>query len=340
MSVRQFLKDWILPIAMLAGAGGYFLFHYAGFLSPMKPAVWKAVEVLTPSLIFIQLFLTFCKIDFKDLRISRWHWIILAFQTLSALVMAGVLIFVPMDETYREIFEGAMVCLICPTATAAAVVTDKLGGSAARITVYNLMSNILAAAFVPLVFPLVEVHQGAGFVSSFLKILSKVFPLLICPFLLAVLIKYLWPKAHDYFRDHAGVAFYLWAGALALAIGQTVRSMHNSTAPALLSLGGGSGPGYRADSALHAQQYGSGSGAVASGRCGPAQLCTAVLVREAYRARFRGHHNGGTGSGAEEYGAGYLDGLYLSDAGVVAGAGHICYLAKHFQFLAVVAAES
>ena len=149
MSVRQFLKDWILPIAMLAGAGGYFLFHYAGFLSPVKPAVWKAVEVLTPSLIFIQLFLTFCKIDFKDLRISRWHWIILAFQTLSALVMAGVLIFVPMDETYREVFEGAMVCLICPTATAAAVVTDKLGGSAARITVYNLMSNILAAAFVP-----------------------------------------------------------------------------------------------------------------------------------------------------------------------------------------------
>lgn len=234
MSIRQFLKDWILPIAMLAGAGGYFLFHYAGFLSPVKPAVWKAVEVLTPSLIFIQLFLTFCKIDFKDLRISRWHWIILAFQTLSALVMAGVLIFVPMDETYREIFEGAMVCLICPTATAAAVVTDKLGGSAARITVYNLMSNILAAAFVPLVFPLVEVHQGTGFVSSFLKILSKVFPLLICPFLLAVLIKYLWPKAHDYFRDHAGVAFYLWAGALALAIGQTVRSMHNSTAPALV----------------------------------------------------------------------------------------------------------
>ena len=102
MSVRQFLKDWILPIAMLAGAGGYFLFHYAGFLSPVKPAVWKAVEVLTPSLIFIQLFLTFCKIDFKDLRISRWHWIILAFQTLSALVMAGVLIFVPMDETYRS----------------------------------------------------------------------------------------------------------------------------------------------------------------------------------------------------------------------------------------------
>ena len=194
--MMRFLKDWTLPIAMAAGAGGYFLFHYAGFLAPLKPAVWVAVDILTPSLIFIQLFLTFCKIDLKDLRLTKWHWIILAFQAVSALVMAAVLILVPMNEVYREIFEGAMVCLICPTATAAAVVTDKLGGSAARITLYNLMSNILAAVFVPVVFPLIEVHSEMGFFPAFLKILSKVFPLLICPFLLAVLLKYIWPKAH------------------------------------------------------------------------------------------------------------------------------------------------
>ena len=230
--MMRFLKDWTLPIAMAAGAGGYFLFHYAGFLAPLKPAVWVAVDILTPSLIFIQLFLTFCKIDLKDLRLTKWHWIILAFQTLSALVMAAVLILVPMNEVYREIFEGAMVCLICPTATAAAVVTDKLGGSAARITLYNLMSNILAAVFVPVVFPLIEVHSEMGFFPAFLKILSKVFPLLICPFLLAVLLKYIWSKAHDFFKARAGIAFYLWAVALSLAIGQTVRSMHNSTAPA------------------------------------------------------------------------------------------------------------
>ena len=230
--MMRFLRDWTLPIAMAAGAGGYFLFHYAGFLSPLKPAVWTAVDILTPSLIFIQLFLTFCKIDLKDMRLTGWHWVILAFQAISALVMASVLIFVPMNEVYREIFEGAMVCLICPTATAAAVVTDKLGGNAARITVYNLMSNILAAVFVPVVFPLIEVRAVSGFFPAFLKILSKVFPLLICPFLLAVLLRYVWPKAHDFFKARAGVAFYLWAVALALAIGQTVRSMHNSTAPA------------------------------------------------------------------------------------------------------------
>ena len=203
--MMRFLRDWTLPIAMAAGAGGYFLFHYAGFLSPLKPAVWTAVDILTPSLIFIQLFLTFCKIDLKDMRLTGWHWVILAFQAISALVMASVLIFVPMNEVYCEIFEGAMVCLICPTATAAAVVTDKLGGNAARITVYNLMSNILAAVFVPVVFPLIEVRAVSGFFPAFLKILSKVFPLLICPFLLAVLLRYVWPKAHDFFRARAGI---------------------------------------------------------------------------------------------------------------------------------------
>ena len=203
--MMRFLKDWILPIAMAAGAGGYFLFHYAGFLAPLKPAVWVAVDILTPSLIFIQLFLTFCKIDLKDMRLTGWHWTILAFQAFSALLMAAVLMFVPMNEVYREIFEGAMVCLICPTATAAAVVTDKLGGSAARITLYNLMSNILAAVFVPVVFPLIELHSEMGFFPAFLKILSKVFPLLICPFLLAVLLRYVWPKAHDFFRARAGI---------------------------------------------------------------------------------------------------------------------------------------
>lgn len=57
-----------------------------------------------------------------------------------------------MEEVYREVFEGAMVCLICPTATAAAVITGKLGGSASSLTTYTLLSNLLAAVAVPLVF--------------------------------------------------------------------------------------------------------------------------------------------------------------------------------------------
>lgn len=219
---------------MLGGALGYLLFHKVGFLAPAKPFVWEVVNILTPLLIFAQLFLTFCKVRMESLKFTRWHLILIVFQILSSAAVASVLIFVPMNEIYREIFEGAMVCLICPTATAAAVITDRLGGSAARITVYTLLSNFVTAVFVPVVFPLVEVHAGMGFCMAFLRILSKVFPLLICPFLLALLLKCILPKVHDFFRDHAYVAFYLWAVALALVTGQTVRSLHNSTAPSAI----------------------------------------------------------------------------------------------------------
>lgn len=126
----------------------------------------------------------FCKIEPKELLPKAWHVWLLSIQAVSSGIIALLLIFCPMEEAYRDIFEGAMVCLICPTATAAAVITGKLGGSASTLTTYTLLSNVLAAIAVPLVFPLVEPHADITFVVAFLKILSKVFPLLLAPFLL------------------------------------------------------------------------------------------------------------------------------------------------------------
>lgn len=228
----RILKQWTLPISMVFGAGVFFLFHEMPVLAPVKPAVWDIIAFLTPTLIFTQLFLTFCKMDPRQLIPNGWHGWLLLFQLAASALTAAVLLFVPMDIVYREIFEGALVCLICPTATAAAVITDKLGGSAASLTVYTLLANLLAAVFVPLVFPLVEPHEGLTFAAAFLKILSKVFPLLLCPFLLAVLLRYGWPQAHRFFLRYTHLAFYLWAVALAIVSGQTVRSLWYSSAPA------------------------------------------------------------------------------------------------------------
>lgn len=178
----NFLKNWTLPVAMLAGALGYFIFANFAFLEPTKPFMSSFISYLTPALIFAQLLLTFCKVQPHELMPSPWHGWLLLFQLASASLVAVLLIFVKMDGAYKEVFEGAMVCLICPTATAAAVITGKLGGSASSLTTYTLLSNILAAAVVPLMFPLVEPHADITFMVAFLKILSKVFPLLLCPF--------------------------------------------------------------------------------------------------------------------------------------------------------------
>lgn len=148
----RLIKNWTLPLAMLAGTAGYFFFAKIPWFAPVKPCLNGLVALLTPALIFAQLLLTFCKVEVRDLKPKGWHGWLLLFQTVACLVVAALLVCCPMEEMYREVFEGAMVCLICPTATAAAVITGKLGGSASSLTTYTLLSNLLAAVVVPLVF--------------------------------------------------------------------------------------------------------------------------------------------------------------------------------------------
>ncbi len=234
--ILRFLKNWTLPFAMIAGTLGYFFLAKISLLSPTKPYINGLVAFLTPTLIFAQLLLTFCKVEVRDLKPKFWHGWLLMFQTISCLIVAALLVFCPMEETYREIFEAAMVCLVCPTATAAAVITGKLGGSASSLTTYTLLANLLAAIIVPLIFPLVEPHADLTFFIAFLKILSKVFPLLLFPFFLAWFLRVFAPKVHRFLLGFHDAAFYLWAVALAIVSGQTVRSLVNSDAPVFVEV--------------------------------------------------------------------------------------------------------
>ena len=139
----RFIKNWTLPLAMLAGTLGYFFFADIPFVEPAKPYVNGLVAFLTPLLIFSQLLLTFCKVEVHELKPKSWHGWLLLFQTVSCLIVAVLLVCCPMEEVYREVFEGAMVCLICPTATAAAVITGKLGGSASSLSSTRARKGVL-----------------------------------------------------------------------------------------------------------------------------------------------------------------------------------------------------
>lgn len=227
MQIIRFIKNWTLPIAMAMGVILYFVYVNIPFLEPTKPFVEHAVAIVQPLLIFLMLFLTFCKVDVSELKPCKWHWILLLIQSISFVLLA-VLLYIFPDMPPRILVEGAMLCLICPTATAAAVVTGKLGGSAAHLTSYTILINLVTAFLVPLIVPVIHPQEGVGFVSSFLMILGKVFPLLLCPFILAVLLRYLSPKLHAFIGKYHGLSFYLWAVALTLAIAVTVKSIVHS----------------------------------------------------------------------------------------------------------------
>lgn len=235
----QFLKNWTLPIAMLVGTVAYLLFARVEMLAPAKPFIHALVSFITPWLIFIQLLLTFCKVELHELKPKAWHGWLLGIQGATCLLTAAVLLFIHTNERYVGLWEGMMVCFICPTATAAAVITGKLGGNAATLITYTLLSNLLGAVMVPLLFPLVEPHEGLSFWNAFLKILSKVFPLLLAPFFLAQLLRYGAKGIHQWLMEHSGLAFYIWAVALALVMGQTARSLFHSDATVWLVAGGG-----------------------------------------------------------------------------------------------------
>ena len=223
-----FLKDWMLIIAILTGIAGYFLYVNIPWLDSTHRLAGQIMSVMQPLLIFAMLFLTFCKINPSQLRIRRWHLWLLLIQG-GAFALIGCLLILLPENGMRVVMEGAMICLICPTATAAAVITRKLGGDINNVTTYTILINITNAMLIPVMVPFVHPHPGMSVVTSAGLILAKVFPLLLLPLLAALLLRRIAPKVCDKIATYQELSFYLWAVALASAMAVTTRSIVHST---------------------------------------------------------------------------------------------------------------
>ncbi len=220
----KFIKNWTLPIAMSIGALGYPIFIQIRFLMPY--------------LLFMILFITFSKISFKDLRYEPLHGWLLAIQLIGSLA-----IFFLLYPLNKYVAECAMLCLIAPTATAAAVVTGKLGGSVPCLTTYTILSSILTSIMVPLFFPFVaslpphvDVTLHSEFFSSVFRILSRVFPVIILPLLLAWLIRYTMPRLHKQIYKISGASFYLWGCSLIIVTAVAVDTMIKNSDKGLIEI--------------------------------------------------------------------------------------------------------
>ncbi len=235
-SLIKFIKNWTLPISMITGGLAYFIYVNVPFFAPTRPYANNVVGVVQPVLIFSMLFLTFCKISPGELRLRRWYMWNILIQVLLFAAFSGILILYP-DTPSRVLVESAMLCLICPTATAAAVVTSKLDGNAADITAYTIIINLAVAIIAPLLLPLAHPHAGLTFLSAFGMIIHKVFPVLICPLLAAWAVRYFCPSLLKILLKIKDLSFYLWAVALAIAIAVTVKAIVHSNMPATYEIG-------------------------------------------------------------------------------------------------------
>ncbi len=235
MKIRRFLKDWSLPLSMIAGCSAYFLCQGLELSKNVEEAIVESVAYVQPTLIFCMLTLTFCRIRLQDMRLKGWQWWLLAFQAGIATLLCLLHQMVE-DETSRVFLQSTMLCFLCPTATAAAVVTAKLGGNVGSLTAYtmliNLMAAVLISAFVPLVNPAGELSFGL----SFWMIIKKVFPLLIFPLFLALIIRRISPTLLRWLTSIPDLPFYLWLVSLSLAIAVTTRILVHARVSWLLCL--------------------------------------------------------------------------------------------------------
>ena len=231
MNFHNFLRTWSLPIAMVGGVIMYLLYTNIPLFDGTHGFVSSVLAVVQPGLIFAMLFVTFCKVNIKELKPSKWHLWLLLFQLLSFIAISLSIAIVPdMPETLRVLLEAAMMCLMCPTATAAAVITARLGGNSASLISYTMQINIAVALVAPLLLALSHPVEGMSLAASFLLIMGKVFPLLLLPLLCSEIVRRLLPRLHAVLVTKGrNLPFYLWLVALSLAIAMTTRAIAHSS---------------------------------------------------------------------------------------------------------------
>ena len=177
----RFLKDWTLPVAIAVGTVCYLTFYYVPQLDGLGDSLGEFVDAIFPLMVFSTLFSTFCRIDFHEMRPHRWHVGVIVTQLVLIALNVWIIFCVEGNMWQKILWESLLTCIIGPAATAAPVVTAKIGGNINTMTAFVVLSSFVSALTIPAVFPLLERGAGLDFWSAFLIILQKLAIVLILP---------------------------------------------------------------------------------------------------------------------------------------------------------------
>lgn len=203
--MKKYLEKYLLPIAMVIGIS----FHkHLALLSPVIP--W---------LLAVMLFITYSRVSWSDIKITKFQYILLSIQYIGS-----ALLYLALRPINEVLAQAAMICVLTATATSAPVVAGILGGSIAATAAYSIISN-LSVAFVG---PLFLSAIGGGeetlpFFTAFWMILRRVMPVLVLPFVGAILLQKISPAAHRKVQNSQILTFYLWAASLTVVVGNVTQ---------------------------------------------------------------------------------------------------------------------
>ena len=200
---KQTIKSIAMPVAMVVGAL---------LCRPLASLEAASANMLTPVLIASMLFLTFCRIELRDMRLRWIHLWMLAVQFVGAVAVYYATLPILGDI----VAQGAMICVMAPIAMAAVVIGGMLGANVTTMVAYSLICNLVTALLAP---PML--HAFGNGTCTFEEIISRVAPTLIAPFVLAQLCRYVWRRGADWFASHSFLSFYIWLFSLVLVLGRT-----------------------------------------------------------------------------------------------------------------------
>ena len=202
----QKIKSYVLPIAIILG----LLLHNT----------CAAFSVVVPYIIFTILLLTFTAVDIRKLRFKPlFVWIIL-FQVVVSLGGYYLLRLLHVNEIVAE---GVLIGVLCPVAASVAVVSTMLGADRNTVTSYTVIGNLMVSLVAPIYFSFIGVNQDMPFWASFMQILRRIGTVIGLPFFIALALQLCLPKVNRIISRYKGLAFYLWAVALLLTLGQTIH---------------------------------------------------------------------------------------------------------------------
>ena len=222
MHIAKFIKDWTLLCAIGFGSIVYWVFTHVDVLVPFGDLAGPKLVALLPINLFVMLYVTFCKIRMDDLTPRKWHFILQGIRTFlaAASVIAANLC---TTSTGKLLWESVFICAICPTAAAAPVIVEKLGGSIASLTVYLLIANCFTSVIIPLFFPLMEKGADITFVMAAWLVLKRVLTVLVVPLALALLTRKCLPGFIAWLKTKRNIAFYIWSFNLSIIMGLAMQ---------------------------------------------------------------------------------------------------------------------
>ena len=213
------VKTVAMPTAMVVGAL---------LCRPISALEELSGQMITPTLIFLMLFVTFCRVKPSQMKPSMLHVWLLLVQTVACI---GVFLLLrPLDLILAQ---GAMVCVLAPVAMAAVVIGGMLGANVATMATYSLLCNMAVA----LLAPVILTFTGTG-ACTFAQILARIAPLLVMPFAAAQFCRLVIPKAAKWVGAPSQISFYMWLASTCA----TLRSRRNCgwPSPRWLSASGSS----------------------------------------------------------------------------------------------------